>query len=72
MKRPGERKMARQVKADSREDCNFLMLRSGQHLPHAGTRAAETASRSTQLVDAVVEMPRRFESELGFRMDRAS
>src|SRR5262249_16808459 len=27
---------------------------------------------STQLVDVVVEMPRRFESELGFRMDRAS
>lgn len=51
-----------------RKDCSdFLILRGGQHLPNAHTRAAEIASRSNHLFDALVEMPRRFESELGFR-----
>ncbi len=51
-----------------RKDCtDFLILRSGQHLPDAHTRAGDIASRSNQLFDALVDMPRRFEGALGFR-----
>jgi hypothetical protein len=49
-----------------REDCNnLLILRSTQHLP--GAPASEIAARGTRLTDVLIEMPRRFESELGFR-----
>jgi type II secretory pathway pseudopilin PulG len=49
-----------------REDCNnLLVLRSTEHLP--GAPAGEIANRSTRLTDALIEMPRRFENELGFR-----
>jgi type II secretory pathway pseudopilin PulG len=49
-----------------REDCdNLLVLRSTAHLPTAP--ASEIATRSTRLVDILVEMPHRFENELGFR-----
>ena len=48
-----------------RQDCNnFLELRSRAHLPGV---ASEIATRSTRLVDILVEMPHRFENELGFR-----
>jgi hypothetical protein len=48
----------------------LLVLRSTQHLP--GAPAGEIAARSTHLVDLLTEMPRRFESELGFRHVRRS
>lgn len=49
-----------------REDCSqLLILRSTQHLP--GGPASEVATRSTRLADVLVEMPHRFENELGFR-----
>jgi type II secretory pathway pseudopilin PulG len=49
-----------------REECQqLLILRSTQHLPAAP--AAEIATRSNHLVDVLIEMPRRFEGELGFR-----
>jgi type II secretory pathway pseudopilin PulG len=49
-----------------REDCNnLLILRSTVHLPNAP--ASEIATRSTRLVDTLIEMPHRFEKELGFR-----
>ena len=49
-----------------REDCtNLLVLRSTAHLP--GAPHSEIATRSTRLVDTLVEMPHRFEKELGFR-----
>jgi hypothetical protein len=54
-----------------REKCNhLLLLRSTQHLPDAP--AAEIAARDTELFDLLTEMPRRFESELGFRHVRRS
>jgi hypothetical protein len=49
-----------------REDCNnLLVLRSTVQLP--GAPASEIATRSTRLVDTLVEMPHRFEKELSFR-----
>jgi hypothetical protein len=51
-----------------RKDCSdLLILRSGQHLPNAHTRAEEIARRSNNLFDTLVDIPRRFEGELGFR-----
>jgi hypothetical protein len=49
-----------------KDGTDLLILRSEQHLPDAHTRAGDIASRSNQLFDALVDMPRRFEGALGF------
>jgi type II secretory pathway pseudopilin PulG len=49
-----------------RKKCSdLLVLQSTQHLP--GAPASEISARSTHLFDLLTEMPRRFESDLGFR-----
>jgi type II secretory pathway pseudopilin PulG len=49
-----------------REDCNnLLIMRGTPHLPNAPP--SEISALNTRLVDTLIEMPHRFERELGFR-----